>query len=163
VEGIRTGWCQQHDEVTLEPRSARSFELSSICPQETADIMRFLMRQPKPEPDALAAMDAAMKWLKIVRLQGQRVERIKAPREEFLRHTTEHDTVVVADSKAPPLWARHYEIGTNRPIFSGRDGVKKYALSEIERERRTGSAWYGGWPVDLFEGSYDQWRHHLKQ
>jgi len=78
-----------------------------------------------------------------VQLSGIRVEKVKAPPQEFLRHTADFDTVVVADSKAPVLWARHYEIGTNRPIFAGRDGVKKYALAEIERERRTGTAWYG--------------------
>ena len=38
------------------------------------------------------------------------------------------------DASAPPIWARHYEIGTNRPIFAGRDAVKRYTLAEIERE-----------------------------
>ena len=42
---------------------------------------------------------------------------------------------------ARPIWARHYEIGTNRPIFAGRDGIKKYSLAEIDRDRRTGSVW----------------------
>jgi hypothetical protein len=37
----------------------------------------------------------------------------------------------------------------DRPIFAGRDGVKKYALAEIERERRTGTVWYGSWPETL--------------
>ena len=39
-------------------------------------------------------------------------------------------------------WARFYEIGTNRPIFSGRDGVIKYDINEIELERRTGYSWF---------------------
>lgn len=46
-------------------------------------------------------------------------------------------------------WARFYEIGTNRPIFSGRDGIVRYDISEIESERREGYAWYGDWPRDL--------------
>ena len=46
-------------------------------------------------------------------------------------------------------WARFYEIGTNRPIFSGRDGVIKYDIMEIEAERREGYAWYGTWPSAL--------------
>ena len=158
VAGVRTGWCQQHDEISFEPRPARTFELASICPQETTAIIRFLMRQPKPETDTLTAMDAAVAWLKDVRLQGVRAERIRAPREVFLRHTTDYDTVVVADPEAKSLWARHYEIGTNRPMFAGRDGIRKYALAEIERERRTGSAWYGAWPADLLDGFYDEWR-----
>ena len=46
------------------------------------------------------------------------------------------------DASAQPLWARFYEIETNRPIFSGRDGVIKYDVAEIEAERRNGYAWY---------------------
>jgi PelA/Pel-15E family pectate lyase len=58
---------------------------------------------------------------------------------------------VVPDATAPPLWARFYEIGTNRPIFSGRDSVVKYQLSEIEYERRTGYRWYVDRPAQLFK------------
>ena len=39
-----------------------------------------------------------------------------------------------------------YEIGTNRPIFSDRDGVPKRELADIGYERRNGYAWYGNWP-----------------
>jgi PelA/Pel-15E family pectate lyase len=58
---------------------------------------------------------------------------------------TNADRVVVKDPNAPPLWARFYEIENNRPFFSGRDGVKKYTMAEIEQERRRGYAWYGNW------------------
>lgn len=56
---------------------------------------------------------------------------------------------VVTDPDAKPIWARHYEIGSDRPIFAGRDAIKQYALADIERERRTGTPWYGTWPVSL--------------
>lgn len=161
VDGIPTGWCQQHDEHTLEARSARTFELASICPQETADIVRFLMRQPTVDAKVLAATDAAIAWLTEVRLQGIRVERVKAPVEKFLRHTVDYDIVVVADQDARPIWARHYDIGTNRPVFAGRDGIRKYALAEIERERRSGTLWYGYWPDELLNGSYATWRRSV--
>ena len=75
--------------------------------------------------------------------------RVPSAEETFLRHTASFDTVVVREIGAPPLWARHYEIETDRPIFAGRDGVKRYALADIERERRTGTAWYGGWPQQV--------------
>jgi PelA/Pel-15E family pectate lyase len=158
VDGQLTGWCQQHDEQTYEARPARSFELASICPQDTTEIIRFLMRLEGPGDDVVQAMDAAVAWLTKVELSGIRVEKIEAPKEEFLRHTADFDKVVVKDSIAPPLWARHYEIGTNRPIFAGRDGVKKYALAEIERERRTGTLWYGNWPAKLIAQNYPSWR-----
>ena len=151
VAGQRTGWCQQHDETTFEARPARAFELASICPQETTEIVRFLMRLGQPTAEVRAAIDAAVDWLRLVRLSGVRVERVPAPAEVFLRHTADFDVVVVQDPQAPVLWARHYEIGTNRPVFAGRDGMKKYSLAEIERERRTGTAWYGSWPARLLE------------
>ena len=41
-----------------------------------------------------------------------------------------------------PLWARFYDLNTNKPIFVGSDGVPKSNFSEIELERRTGYLWY---------------------
>jgi hypothetical protein len=58
-------------------------------------------------------------------------------------------------------WARFYQIGTNRPIFSGRDGVIKYQLSEIEQERIDGYAWFGTWAKALVEQEYARWKNRL--
>jgi PelA/Pel-15E family pectate lyase len=157
VDGKRTGWCQQHDEKTFEARPARTFELASICPQETSEIVRFLMQQANPKPATIDAIHDAVAWLREVSLTAVRVNKVKSTTETFLRHSTDFDVVVVADPDAPLLWARHYEIGTNRPIFAGRDGIKKYALADIERERRTGTAWYGGWPQSLVDEEYTHW------
>lgn len=161
VNRTLTGWCQQHDENTFEAASARTFELASICPQETTSISRFLMRFDEPSDEMIAAIEAARVWLEQSRLSGVRVERVPAPDEEFIRHRANFDVVVVDDSEAPPIWARHYEIGTNRPVFAGRDAVKRYALREIERERRTGTPWYGNWPTALLEGDYPAWKQKL--
>ena len=163
TEGELSGWCQQHDEKTFAPRSARTFELASICPQETTAITRFLMAQQNPSPELVHSVDAAVAWLQRVALKGIRVEKVASTPESFLRHDTDFDVVVVNDSQAEPLWARHYEIGTDRPVFAGRDGVKKYALAEIERERRTGTPWYGGWPRALLESEYPRWKRDLSQ
>ena len=54
-----SGWCQQHDEKTYEARPGRTFELASICPQDTTEIVRFLMRVEKPNADLVRAVDAA--------------------------------------------------------------------------------------------------------
>lgn len=66
------------------------------------------------------------------------------------------DRRVVADAAAPPLWARFSEIGTDRPFFCGRDGLRKDRLDEIERERRNGYAWYGNGGVRVAE-RYAAW------
>lgn len=157
----RTGWCQQHDEKTYEAAPARTFELASGCPQETTEIVRFLMRLEKPDGRIIKAIDNAVEWLSRVKLSGIRVTRAPAPVEEFERHRADFDVLVVADTDAPPIWARHYEIGSNRPVFAGRDAVKRYSLKEIERERRTGTPWYGGWPRSLLDIEYSEWRKKL--
>jgi PelA/Pel-15E family pectate lyase len=59
--------------------------------------------------------------------------------------TRDGDRRVETDPGAPPLWARFYEIHSNRPLFTGRDAVVKYQLADIEAERRNGYAWYGTW------------------
>lgn len=153
-----TGWGQQHDPVTFATTGARTFELPCISPADTVDVVRFLMRIERPDPPVVRAIEAAVAWLEATRLTGIRVERITAAKAEFFRHDTEHDVVVLADPAAPPLWARQVEVGTNRPIFASRDGVKVYSLAEVDRERRTGSGWYGGWPQRLLETEYPRWR-----
>jgi PelA/Pel-15E family pectate lyase len=162
VDGKLTGWCQQHDEKTYEARPARGFELASICPQDTSHIVRFLMRSETPGDDVVRAVDAAVEWMRRVKLSGIRVERVKAPPEKFEKYDADFDVVVMEDAQASPLWARHYEISTGRPIFAGYDAVKRYALAEIPRERRTGTAWYGNWPQTLLEQDYPQWRAKVR-
>jgi PelA/Pel-15E family pectate lyase len=63
----------------------------------------------------------------------------------------------MAHGRVPPLWARFYEIGTNRPIFGGRDAVIRYSLAEVEPERRAGYRWYVDDPRQLLERDYPKW------
>jgi PelA/Pel-15E family pectate lyase len=58
-------------------------------------------------------------------------------------------------------WARFYEIGSNRPIYSGRDGIVRYDIAEIELERRNGYAWTGTWPARLIDTEYPRWRSRV--
>jgi pectate lyase len=148
VDGKKTVWCAQCDEVTLEPRPARSYELVSLSGSESAGILTLLMSLEKPSPEVIEAVDSGARWFDSVRLTGIRETRVNG------------DKVIVADTDAPPLWARFYEIGTNRPFFSGRDGVKKYDISQIEAERRNGYAWYGNWGTGLLE-RHARWKERL--
>jgi PelA/Pel-15E family pectate lyase len=68
------------------------------------------------------------------------------------------DGSVRSDPTAGPLWARFYELGSNRPNFIGRDKVIRYSLEEIERERRGGYNYYGDWPASLLSKDYPRWR-----
>lgn len=156
TSGIRTAWGAQHDERTLGPRPARAFEPVSLTASESVGLVELLMRVPDPGPDVVEAVDAAVAWLSSVALHGLRVERRAvggAPGSV--------DAVAVPDPSAPPLWARFYEIGTNRPLFCGRDGVVRYSLDEIEHERRIGYAWYVTRPARLLEDGYPAWKAKL--
>jgi PelA/Pel-15E family pectate lyase len=151
VNGTPTVWCAQHDEVTLEPQPARAFELVSLSGAESVGIVRLLMSLDKPAPEVVRAVNAAFAWFESAKLTGIRVDVING------------DKVVVPDANARPLWARFYEIGTNRPVFCGRDGVKQYSLSEIDAERRNGYAWCGNWPERLIQEEYPRWKKALGQ
>jgi PelA/Pel-15E family pectate lyase len=131
VNGKRTVWCAQHDEVTLAPAPARSYELVSLSGGESVDVVRFLMEIKNPSAAVIEAIESAVTWFE----QSQ----LKSP-------------------KGDPIWARFYQIGTNRPIFVGRDGVIKYNIAEIEEERRNGYAWYVDEAGKLLSREYPAWR-----
>ena len=131
---------------------ARKFELVSLSGSESVGIVRFLMRIKKPSPQVKLAVDAAVEWFKLVAIKG-----IKFVDMPDASQPKGKDRVVVADATSI-IWARFYEIGTNRPMFSGRDSIKKYAVSEIEYERRNGYAWYGTWPANLINTDYPKWK-----
>jgi pectate lyase len=153
VDGKLTAWCAQHDEVDLRPAPARSYELVSLSGAESVGITRLLMSLDNPSPEVVQAVEGAVAWFKAAKLSGMRVEAKKAPGTP-----KGYDRVVVQDPSAPPLWARFYEIGTNRPIFSDRDGVPKQQLADIGYERRNGYKWLGDWPQRLLEREYPAWK-----
>ena len=153
VQGKRTAWCQQYDEVTLAPAAARTYELVSLASAESAGIVRFLIGLQKPTEQVIEAVESAVAWFEKSKISGIRwVER----RDPSLAGG--FDRVVIKDSNAAPLWARFYEIGPNRPIFVGRDGIIKYNVAEIEAERRRGYQWYVSTPASLIEEDYPAWR-----
>jgi PelA/Pel-15E family pectate lyase len=153
VDGRLTIWAAQHDAVTLRPQSARTYEPAALSASESVAVVEFLMESPAPTRAIIAAVDAAAAWFDIARLSGFRTESRHDPASP-----RGWDRVVVADPAAPSIWARFYEIGTNRPLFLDRDGVVKYRLDQIGYERRTGYAWYGTWPAELLEKKYPAWK-----
>ncbi|HYN40337.1 MAG TPA: pectate lyase, partial [Thermoanaerobaculia bacterium] len=153
VGGKRTAWGAQHDAVTLAPSPARTFEPVALASSESVGVVRFLMSLPKPSREVVAAVDSAVAWFRAVRINGLRVERRSTP-----SFPDGVDVLATPDPSAPPVWARFYEIGTNRPLFSGRDGVVKSSLGEIEHERRTGYAWYVDAPASLLAKEYPAWK-----
>jgi PelA/Pel-15E family pectate lyase len=150
--GKLTAWCAQHDETTLAPAKARAYEHPSLSGSESVGIVEFLMEIDRPSPEVVRAVRSAVAWFQAVKLKGMRV--VAKPAPGTAKGT---DNTVVQDPHAPPLWARFYELGTNRPIFSGRDSVIKYSMAEIEYERRNGYRWYVDRPARLIDQEYPKW------
>lgn len=156
VNGKLTVWCAQHDEVTLAPTSARAYEKISLSGFESVGIVRFLMDIEQPGPQIIESIEAAMAWFEQAKLTG-----LKLVEKRDATLPKGYDRVVVLDEHASPLWARFYEIGTNRPIFCGRDGIIKYSLAEIEEERRNGYRWYVSDPAELLSKDYPAWQKRV--
>jgi PelA/Pel-15E family pectate lyase len=156
VDGTLTAWCAQYDHTTLRCAKARAYELPSLSGGESADVVRYLMEIEKPDPAIGRAVESAVRWFDAVKLTGIAVV---VKRDTTLPRG--FDRVVVADPAAPPLWARFYEIGTNKPIFVGRDGVVRSSLAEIEHERRVGYNYLGGWARELLASEYPAWRQRV--
>ncbi|WP_198663172.1 pectate lyase [Paraliobacillus zengyii] len=138
VDGVLTAWCAQHDPITYEAKEARSYEHPSISGQESVGIIRYLMSRPQTVR-INQSVKAALEWLDEVKLENTRYISGDPNDEYFVEDTNS------------TAWYRFYEIGTNKPIFSGRDGVIKYDIMEIEEERRNGYSWGGHWGTSLLD------------
>lgn len=145
AKGKKTAWCAQHDMKTFVPRGARSYEHPSISGHESVGITLLLMSIKRPSKQIQDSVRSAVQWFNDSQLNGIRIQK-----------TSDGDKQVVADPKSAAMWARFYEIDTNRPIFSGRDGVIQYDVANIEAERRNGYSWY----VKSGKQVLDQWQEY---
>jgi PelA/Pel-15E family pectate lyase len=142
--GGRAVWAQQHDALTLAPVAGRNYEPAALSSAESADVAIFLMELPNPGPRVVAAVEAAIAWFRKTAIHG----------EAYLRGP-EGGRLAPAVN-APPLWARFYRIGSDRPIFGDRDKSIHDAVEETSPERRRGYNWYGPRPQAALD-AYDKW------
>lgn len=148
--GILTVWCAQHDENTLQPAKARSYELPSLSGAESAGIVLFLMSLENPSPEVINAVNSAVKWFEKTKITDIRITR------ELDKKTGKPNTVVIKENNSDPLWARFSELDDNTPFFCDRDGIKKSHLADIGEERRNGYAWYSDAPSTVLK-RYPEW------
>lgn len=149
VNGKPTVWCAQHNEFTLAPADARSYELASFSGAESVGIALLLMDIDDPSKEIIAAINGAVEWFDNNRIVGVKVKSI-------INDEGKKDRIVVEDSNASDLWGRFYDLETGKPIFCDRDGIKKNSLAEIGYNRRTGYSWYTGSPEKVIQ-EYNDW------
>ncbi|MCF6409701.1 pectate lyase [Pseudalkalibacillus salsuginis] len=140
AEGRLTAWGAQHDPYRYEPVQARAYEHPSISGKESVGIVRFLMSRPNQTKELRNAVKGALDWFDENKLEGIR----------YVSGGDENGDYFVEEPNTT-TWYRFYEIGTNLPIFSGRDGVIKHDIHEIEQERRDGYQWGGSYATLLLK------------
>ncbi len=150
VNGKRTVWCAQHDELTFLPAKARSYELPSFSGAESVGIIKLLMEIPNPTPDITESVQGAVEWLNNHRIKNTRWD-------TFTNSEGKKDRRIVADPTAGDLWARFYDLDSQEPYVCDRDGIKKKTLEEIGYERRNGYSWYTDDPQDVIN-KYQDWK-----
>lgn len=142
--GRRTAWCQQHDMLTLKPCAARGFEPIAAASNESASLLKLLMDLPAPPQEVVRAVDDAVAWLE----------------KNALRNAVWKEGRLEPKEGANLLWARFYEIGSDKPIFGDRDCSIHYDIVEISEERRKGYGWFGHWPGNRVK-NYKNWRESV--
>lgn len=111
----QAGWAQQYGR-DMKPAWARSFEPPGVCSLSTARNIRTLVQ--------LYLYTKDEKYLAAIPAAIEWLE----------------------DSKiGPNLWARVYEVGTNRPVYGDREDGNKvhYDYDKISTKERTSYAWQG--------------------
>jgi PelA/Pel-15E family pectate lyase len=150
VNGKPTVWCAQHDEYTLLPAKARSYELPSFSGGESTGIINLLMEIQEPSQAIINSVNGAIEWLEKHKIKNTRWE-------SFTNSDGLKDRKIVTDPGAGDMWARFYDLDTELPYVCDRDGAKKKTLEEIGYERRNGYSWYTTDPQDVI-GKYPVWK-----
>lgn len=146
--GRRTVWCQQHDMLTLKPCAARNFEPIAASAAESTALLQLLMKRTAATPEVVVAVDDAAAWLTKVALRDVVWDRSTYPSK------------LVPKPGAELLWARMYEIETDKPVFGDRDRTVHYAVGEISPERQKGYSWYADYASSTLK-AVQKWRSKL--
>ena len=139
VEGQATVWCAQHHAITAVPVGGRAYELASLSGGESVEIARFLMALGAPSAAVQQAVESAVAWF---------------------RRSAVDPAALGIKADGGPQWARFYEIGSNRPLFSDPDGRKRFSFSEVKAKRGS-YAWFTGAPALLLNRDFPQWQRRL--
>jgi PelA/Pel-15E family pectate lyase len=104
-----TVWAAQYDPLTLQPVSARGYELAALSGAESVSVLRLLFKVRPVTPELTTAVDAAMAWFATHQIEGH-----------------------------PDGWARFYDINTQKPFFPGKLDGKAWPTEEAMRKSNPG-------------------------
>lgn len=146
-KGTPSIWGDQYNEITMQPDKARAFEPISLATGESVNIVRFLMLQTAT-PEIQKSIKSAVNWFKQNKIEG------------YSYNVTKQNGKAVrtlAEDKNSIIWARFYDINTNKPLFGDRDGSVKYNYNDVSEERRNGYSWFGDFADKLINKEFPKW------
>jgi PelA/Pel-15E family pectate lyase len=150
--GVKTAWAQQYDALTLEPTSARNYEMASLTSDESFPVVEFFMSLPDPTPAEVAAVHAACAWFTKVEIVGYRY----GSGNFMADRSSPGGRKLVAVEGAGPIWSRYYQIGTDKPIFGDRDKTIHDDVNDLSLERRNGYSWFNSEGIAVL-AQYKSW------
>lgn len=153
-KGELTVWCAQHDPVTMLPAKARAYELVSYSGVESVNITLLLMDVENPSPEVIAAVQGAVKWFDEHKITDIIYRRTKV--------NGKYVATIEPAENASPIWARFYDIDTEKPFFCDRDGVKRNSIDELGDDRRNGYKWYDDKGIKVLK-EYPEWLEEIGQ
>ena len=109
LEGKLTVWSAQYDPLSMQPVSARGYELASLSGGESVSALRFLFTLRPVTPEITAAIDAGMAWFAAHEIPGN-----------------------------AGGWARFYDLHTQQPFFPGKRDGKAWTSEEAMRKVNPG-------------------------
>ena len=109
VDGKLTVWAAQYDPLTMQPVSARGYELAALSGGESVGVLRLLLKVRPVTPGIVSAVEAGMTW--------------------FASHEMQ-------DSGSG--WSRFYDLATQKPFFPGKRDGKAYPSEEAMRKNNPG-------------------------
>jgi len=130
VDGKPTVWCAQHDEVTLLPAKARSYELPSFSGGESSGIIKLLLGLQSPSPSVIRSVEGAMEWLDAHRIKNTRWE-------SFTNKDGLKDRRIVSDPKAGDMWARFTIWILNNHLYATVTGSRRKLLKKSGTKEET--------------------------
>ncbi len=136
--GVKTAWAQQYDALTLEPTSARNYEMAALTSDESFPIVEFFMGLPDHTAAEVAAVHAACAWFTKVEIFGYRFGSGNFLADRNSPGGRKLDAV----ASAGPIWSRYYQIDTDKPIFGDRDKTIHDDVNDLSVERRNGYSWF---------------------
>jgi len=129
----QAAWAQQYN-PQLEPAWARAFEPPCVCSNESGGAMRLLVDLYLETGD-----------------------------EKYLEPLPRAIAWFKRSELSPGVWARMYELETNRPIYGDRDGKIKYRVEDLSPERQTGYSWKGAYGVTVAIAYYDEVKRVVRE